>query len=153
MPQSDMAAPLGSKLSKPRTLFDQDLGLPPSVKQPLATFLLYVNRCYIHEGVRHAFDRMQMNGESVRSPGQVFAFSDHYAPTHQRHLGAAASNDPAIRGMLELADANARQHGIRHFGLDDPNQGILHVVPPELGITQPGLLIVGADSHTSTRRR
>ena len=149
-PQSDIDSSLGSKLSKPRTLFDKIWDSHAISETDAGDVLLYVDRCYIHEGVRHAFDRMQMNGESVRSPSQVFAFSDHYAPTHQRHLGAAASNDPAIRGMLELADANARQHGIRHFGLDDPNQGILHVVPPELGITQPGLLIVGADSHTST---
>ncbi|MEM7406949.1 MAG: 3-isopropylmalate dehydratase large subunit [Pseudomonadota bacterium] len=137
-------------MSRPRTLFDKIWDRHAITETAAGDTLLYVDRCYIHEGVRHAFDRMQMNGESVRCPSQVFAFSDHYAPTHQRHLGAAASNDPAIRGMLELADANANRYGIRHYGLDDPNQGILHVVPPELGITQPGLLIVGADSHTST---
>ena len=112
--------------------------------------LLYVDRCLIHEGSRHAFDRMAREGQSVLRPEQVFAFSDHYAPTRNRHLGIQAVNQPAIRAMIELLEANAARHGFELFGIDHRDHGILHVVPPELGLTQPGLLMVGADSHTST---
>ena len=137
-------------MTQARTLFDKVWDLHAVTTTPEGETLLYVDRCLIHEGSRHAFDTMNRDGETVARPDQIFAFSDHYAPTTNRQLGAAATNDPAIRGMLELATDNANRHGIRHFGLDDPQQGILHVVPPELGITQPGLLMVGADSHTST---
>ena len=113
--------------------------------------LLYVDRCLIHEGSNHAFDKIQAEGRRVARPSQVFAFSDHYVPTTNRHLGIAGVNDPAIRGMIAALADNSRAHGIRLFGIDDPQQGILHVVPPELGMTQPGLLLVGADSHTSTQ--
>jgi len=137
-------------VTQARTLFDKIWDQHAISTTDEGDTLLYVDRCLIHEGSRHAFDRINADGETIAHPEQIFAFSDHYAPTTNRQLGAAATNDPAIRGMLELAAENADRHGIRHFGLDDPEQGILHVVPPELGITQPGLLMVGADSHTST---
>jgi 3-isopropylmalate/(R)-2-methylmalate dehydratase large subunit len=57
---------------------------------------------------------------------------------------------PEIRNMVLELEANTARHGITLFGIDDPRQGILHIVPPEQGITQPGLVILGADSHTST---
>ncbi|HSQ05286.1 MAG TPA: 3-isopropylmalate dehydratase large subunit, partial [Burkholderiales bacterium] len=75
---------------------------------------------------------------------------DHYVPTTGRAGGIAAIPVPEIRNMVAQLHANAAQHGIHLFGFDDPRQGILHVVPPEQGITQPGMLICGADSHTST---
>jgi 3-isopropylmalate/(R)-2-methylmalate dehydratase large subunit len=80
----------------------------------------------------------------------VIACADHYVPTRNRALGLAGVRDPAVRGMLERFDRNARTHALRYFGFDNPQQGILHVVAPERGITQPGLLIAGADSHTTT---
>jgi 3-isopropylmalate/(R)-2-methylmalate dehydratase large subunit len=112
--------------------------------------LLYVDYLLLHEGARHAFDDLEAMGRSVFRPQQVIACADHYVPTRNRKEGLAGVKDLAVRGMLERLDRNAHTYGVRYFGFDDPQQGILHVVAPELGITQPGLLIAGADSHTTT---
>jgi 3-isopropylmalate/(R)-2-methylmalate dehydratase large subunit len=112
--------------------------------------LLYLDYLLLHEGARHAFDDLEELGRRVHRPQQVIACADHYVPTRDRALGLDGVRDPAVRGMLERLDRNARTHGVRYFGFDDPQQGILHVVAPELGITQPGLFIAGADSHTTT---
>jgi len=112
--------------------------------------LLYVDYLLLHEGARHAFDDLEATGRKVYRPQQVIACADHYVPTHGRGSLTGGSGDPAIRGMIDRLANNARTHGLAHFGLDHPQQGILHVVAPELGITQPGLLIAGADSHTTT---
>jgi 3-isopropylmalate/(R)-2-methylmalate dehydratase large subunit len=112
--------------------------------------LMYVDRAYIHEGSSHAFSQLASRGRKVARPRQVFAFADHYVPTSSRKNGLDSISVPEIRNMVVNLHANATEHGINLFGFDNPNQGILHVVPPELGITQPGMLICGADSHTST---
>jgi 3-isopropylmalate/(R)-2-methylmalate dehydratase large subunit len=109
--------------------------------------LLYIDVCLVHDNSKHAFEKLAHGGHAVRHPEQVFAFSDHYVPSARRDHGIA---DPAIRNMVEFLQRTTAEKGIRHFGLGDPNQGILHVVPPEQGITQPGIVIGGADSHTST---
>jgi len=112
--------------------------------------LLYVDRALFHEGSSHAFRMLDARKISVRRPDQVFAFNDHYVPTHGREKGVAGIANPEIRNMVIALEENTKRHGVTLFGIDDPRQGILHIVPPELGITQPGLLITGADSHTST---
>jgi 3-isopropylmalate/(R)-2-methylmalate dehydratase large subunit len=112
--------------------------------------LLYVDRALIHEGSSHAFAKLASEGRSLARPQQVFAFTDHYVPTTGRERGVDGIAVPEIRDMVIRLHANAERHGVRLFGIDDPRQGILHIVPPEQGITQPGLLICGADSHTST---
>ena len=112
--------------------------------------LLYVDRALIHEGSIHTFSMLGKDGRSVYRPNQVFAFSDHYVPSIGREKGIDGIADPEIRAMVTLLATNTSRHGIKLFGFSDPQQGILHVVPPEQGITQPGLVLVGADSHTST---
>ncbi len=112
--------------------------------------LLYVDRALIHEGSSHAFAALARNKQTVARPLQVFAFTDHYVPTTGREKGVAGIAVDEIRNMVIGQQNNAEKHGIQLFGFDDPRQGILHIVPPEQGITQPGLLICGADSHTST---
>ena len=112
--------------------------------------LLYVDRAYIHEGSSHAFAQLAKRGRKVFRPNQVFAHTDHYVPTHSRVGGLDSIKAPEIRNMVVHLQANAAEHGINIFGFDDPRQGILHIVPPEQGITQPGMFICGADSHTST---
>ncbi|HYC46914.1 MAG TPA: 3-isopropylmalate dehydratase large subunit [Burkholderiales bacterium] len=112
--------------------------------------LLYVDRALIHEGSSHAFEALEAQKRRVARPQQVFAFTDHYVPTTGRDKGVDGIAVPEIRNMVKKLHANAAAHGITLFGIDDPRQGILHIVPPEQGITQPGLLICGADSHTST---
>ncbi len=112
--------------------------------------LLYVDRAYIHEGSSHAFTALDERGQKVLRPRQVFAHTDHYVPTASREGGVEGIKVAEIRDMVKLLTANAKKHDVTLFGIDDPRQGILHIVPPEQGITQPGLLIVGADSHTAT---
>lgn len=133
-----------------RTMFDKIWDRHVITETTDGDVLLYVDRCLIHEGSSHAFEQIESSGRSIARPAQVVAFSDHYVPTTNRHLGVEGIADLKIRGMIELLAKNAKAHGLRLYGMDDPQQGILHVVPPELGMSQPGLVIVGADSHTST---
>ena len=112
--------------------------------------LVYVDRCLILEGSSHAFDSLREKHRSVYRPRQVFAFSDHYVPTRGQERGVDAIPDPEIRNMVVALRENTSAHGIGFFGMGHERQGILHIVPPELGITQPGMLLVCGDSHTST---
>ncbi|MEQ8194991.1 MAG: 3-isopropylmalate dehydratase large subunit [Rhodospirillales bacterium] len=114
--------------------------------------LLYVDRCLIHEGSRHTYDKLKRENRTIAEPDKIFAFSDHYVPTDpkQRDTGVDAIPDEKIRGMVKLLASNATSSGVHFYGIDDPKQGILHVAGPELGASIPGILLVGADSHTST---
>jgi 3-isopropylmalate/(R)-2-methylmalate dehydratase large subunit len=132
-----------------RTMFEK-IWARHVVAEEEGEVLLYVDRAYIHEGSSHAFAKLDAQHRKVARPRQVFAHNDHYVPTATREGGADGIAVPEIRNMVKLLQANAAKHGVTLFGIDDPRQGILHIVPPEQGITQPGLLIVGADSHTST---
>src|SRR3974390_1838074 len=109
--------------------------------------LLWVDRLYLHEGSFHAFEQLAQRNSAVAEPGLVFGFADHYVPTHSRDKEIA---NPEIARMVRILDDNAARHGFRLFGLQDPSQGIVHVVGPEQGLTLPGMLIVCGDSHTST---
>jgi 3-isopropylmalate/(R)-2-methylmalate dehydratase large subunit len=110
--------------------------------------LLHVGRHLAHDGSLHAFEFLQDRGLGVRRPDQVFATPDHSVPTFSHDL--ARITDPTQRRLVELLSKNTSKFGIVHFGLDDPRQGIVHVVGPEQGITQPGITMVCGDSHTST---
>ena len=136
-------------MPEPRTLFDK-IWAQHVITQREGEALLYVDRNFVHEGAFHAFAQLAKEGRKVRKPRQTFATSDHYVPTVGRERGIAGIADPEIRGMVELLESNVQQNDVLHFGLDDPRQGIVHVVGPELGITQPGLTITCGDSHTST---
>lgn len=109
--------------------------------------LLWVDRHLAHEGSFHAFNKLAERGLSVRHPECTIAIADHYVPTTSRSLIAVQTK---VRNVIEQLINNTRHHGITLIGLDDPRQGIVHVVGPEQGITQPGLLMVCGDSHTST---
>ncbi len=136
-------------MPKPRTMFDKIWDQHIILEEEDET-LLYIDRCLIHEGSRHTFGIIDREGHSVAEPEKIFAFADHYVPTTNRDKGLLGIYDPEIRGMVELLASNCQRHGIQLFGIDDPRQGILHVAGPEQGITLPGILLVGADSHTST---
>ena len=133
----------------PRTMFEK-IWRQHAITVEEDETLLYVARCLIHEGSRHTFDRMEEEGRTAAEPDKIFAFSDHYVQTTGREKGLDGIENPEIRGMIERLAANSKAHGIRHFDHDDPQQGILHVAGPELGITVPGIVLVGADSHTAT---
>ncbi|HYC14266.1 MAG TPA: aconitase family protein, partial [Stellaceae bacterium] len=110
--------------------------------------LLYVDRHLVHDGSRRAFEVLGERGLRVRRPDRTFGTPDHYVPTTSRSMDGV--DDPDRRLMVESVTKNAREHGVTVFGLDDPRQGIIHVVGPEQGLTLPGMTLVCGDSHTST---
>jgi 3-isopropylmalate/(R)-2-methylmalate dehydratase large subunit len=130
----------------PRTLFDKLWDSHVVAANDDGETLLWVDRHFVHEGSHHAFRQLDAKGRGVAEPTLTFGVADHYVPTRGRPLIA----DPEVAGMVERLRANTARHGVRHFDLDDPAQGIVHVVGPEQGLTLPGLLIVCGDSHTST---
>jgi 3-isopropylmalate/(R)-2-methylmalate dehydratase large subunit len=130
----------------PRTLFDKLWDSHVIVTRDDGEALLWVDRHFVHEGSHHAFRQLDGKGKGVAEPSLTFGVADHYVPTRGRPVIA----DPEIAGMVQRLTDNAMKHSIRLFGLDDPAQGIVHVVGPEQGLTLPGLLIVCGDSHTST---
>ena len=107
--------------------------------------LLWVDRHLVHEGSHHAFAQLATRDASVARPDLTFGMADHYVPTRPGRVQL-----PEVRRMVSQLVANTEQHGITCFGEGDAQQGIAHVVAPELGITLPGLLLVCGDSHTST---
>jgi 3-isopropylmalate/(R)-2-methylmalate dehydratase large subunit len=110
--------------------------------------LLYIDRHLIHDGYQPAFEFLRERGLRPRAPHRIFGTPDHYVPTSHRDLTQIA--DPERRHMVEDLAANAAAEGITMFGLGDQRQGIVHVIGPEQGITQPGMTLVCGDSHTST---
>jgi 3-isopropylmalate/(R)-2-methylmalate dehydratase large subunit len=136
-------------MTAPRSLFDK-IWEQHVVTRREGEALLYIDRNFVHEGAFHAFAQLAKEGRKVRKPRQTFATADHYVPTVGRERGLAGIADAEIRGMVELLEQNARDNEILHLGINDPRQGIVHVIGPELGITQPGLTITCGDSHTST---
>ena len=108
--------------------------------------LLYVDRHLLHDGSFHAFEALRRAGRSVRRPGTAIATPDHYAPTRDRENIA----NPELRDKVETLTANTTAARITLFPLGDERQGIVHIIGPELGITQPGITLVCGDSHTST---
>jgi 3-isopropylmalate/(R)-2-methylmalate dehydratase large subunit len=132
----------------PRTLFDKIWDRHKVLEREGGHTLLYIDRHYIHDGSRRAFQVLAEKGLPVRRPDRTFGTPDHYVPTSSRDLSVIA--DPDARAMVETIEHNAVEHGIQVFGIRDPRQGIVHVIGPEQGLTQPGLTIVCGDSHTST---
>jgi 3-isopropylmalate/(R)-2-methylmalate dehydratase large subunit len=110
--------------------------------------LLYVDRHLLQDGSAPAFAMLRQRGLAPRSRERSFATPDHYIPTHSRDL--ADVRDPEAARMAHALAEDTARAGIPMFGVDDPRQGIVHVVAPEQGLSQPGMLIVCGDSHTST---
>ncbi|MEP9409187.1 3-isopropylmalate dehydratase large subunit [Peribacillus frigoritolerans] len=109
--------------------------------------LIYIDLQYIHEVTSpQAFEGLRLKGRKVRRPDRTFATMDHNVPTVNRYF----IEDDIARTQLEALEQNCKEFGIRLADLDSPDQGIVHVIGPELGLTQPGMTIVCGDSHTST---
>ncbi|MBU4569489.1 MAG: 3-isopropylmalate dehydratase large subunit, partial [Alphaproteobacteria bacterium] len=113
--------------------------------------LLYIDLHLIHEVTTpQAFDGLKVAGRRVRRPELTLAVADHNTPTENQALGLAGVKDPEARNQLETLTRNVAEYGIQFFPMGDINNGIVHVVGPEQGRTQPGMTIVCGDSHTST---
>ncbi len=110
--------------------------------------VFFIDRHFIHEVTSPvAFLGLKNRGIGVLYPERTFATADHNTPTINQHL---AVKDPLSANQLKTLEENAKEYGITHWGLGDRNNGIVHVVGPEHGITLPGATIVCGDSHTST---
>src|SRR5262244_630800 len=136
------------KMNPARTLFekvwDEHVVVTPSGQLPL----LYVDLHLVHEVTSpQAFDGLRAAGRRVRQPHRTVATVDHNVPTEPR---GTPITDPIAARQIAALQQNCKEFGIRLFDMDSPEQGIVHVIGPELGITQPGMTIVCGDSHTST---
>ncbi len=130
------------------TLFDKIWQSHIVHEEPGAPTLLYIDCHLIHEVTSpQAFEGLRVAGRRVRRPDLTFATTDHNVPTWSRSLPIT---DPMAKRQIETLERNCREFGIPFYGLDSPYQGIVHVIGPELGLTQPGMTIVCGDSHTST---
>jgi len=131
-----------------RTLFEKVWAAHVVDHPPGRPALLYVDLHLIHEVTSpQAFEGLRLAGRRVRRPDLTVATVDHNVPTGDRRLPIA---DGTAARQLDALGHNAREFGIELFDLDSPDQGIVHVIGPELGLTQPGMVIVCGDSHTST---
>jgi 3-isopropylmalate/(R)-2-methylmalate dehydratase large subunit len=139
---TDTTAPM------PRSMFEKIWDRHRVLEREDGQTLLYVDCHLLHDGTAPAFEMLKARGAKLRAPQRVFATPDHYLPTDTRV--AAEIPNPALREMVLSLERNAAAEGFALFGLDDPRQGIVHVVGPETGLSQPGTIIVCGDSHTST---
>src|SRR6202011_2235470 len=135
-------------MSVKRTLFekiwDAHLVAQPGGRSPI----IYIDLHLVHEVTSpQAFDGLRAAGRTLRQPSRTIATVDHNIPTEPR--GTPVTDVIAAR-QIEALQNNCREFGVQLFDMDSPEQGIVHVIGPELGLTQPGMTIVCGDSHTST---
>jgi 3-isopropylmalate/(R)-2-methylmalate dehydratase large subunit len=110
--------------------------------------ILYIDMHYVHEVTSpQAFDGLRLHGRAVRRPERTVATMDHNVPTWER---SRPTTDPIAARQMEVLARNCEEFGITLYDLRSPRQGIVHIIGPELGLTQPGMTIVCGDSHTST---
>lgn len=135
-------------MSQPKTLFQKIWDRHLIAQDDDGRCLLHVSRHFAHDGSWHAFKFLKARGLKVRHPEQLFATPDHGVSTLSHDLANIKDADQIK--VVKALDENATEHGFTVFNLQDTRQGIIHVVGPEQGLTQPGLVIVCGDSHTST---
>ena len=113
-----------------------------------STNLVFIDLHLVHEVTSpQAFDSLRLANRTVKHPELTLATVDHGVPTSNRMLGI---KDPLSKIQIEALENNCKEFGVTLFGINDPRQGIVHVIGPEQGITQPGMTIVCGDSHTAT---
>jgi 3-isopropylmalate/(R)-2-methylmalate dehydratase large subunit len=135
-------------MAKPRTLFDKVWERHLVDVQEDGTCLLYVDRHLVHEVTSpQAFEGLRVSGRGVRRPDATLAVADHNVPTTDRSKGI---EDDESRIQVETLESNCAEFGIEYLSMNDVRQGIVHIIGPEQGFTQPGMTIVCGDSHTST---
>jgi 3-isopropylmalate/(R)-2-methylmalate dehydratase large subunit len=132
----------------PRTLFEKIWDRHVVCDGPEGSTILYIDLHLVHEVTSpQAFEGLRLAGRKIRRPDRTFATLDHNIPTNGNRL---VIEDALARTQVEALRRNCSEFGVPVFDLDSPNQGIVHVIGPELGLTQPGETIVCGDSHTST---
>lgn len=131
-----------------KTLFEKIWDAHIVVEKENSPSLIYIDRHLVHEVTSpQAFDGLRMNNRSVRRPDLTIATMDHNVPTNNRSLPIL---DQISAVQIQTLEKNCKDFGIQLFDINSPNQGIVHVIGPQLGITLPGSTIVCGDSHTST---
>jgi 3-isopropylmalate/(R)-2-methylmalate dehydratase large subunit len=134
-----------------RTLHDKIWDAHLVAGEPGGEAILYIDLHLIHEVTTpQAFAGLHAAGRPVRRPDRTLAVADHNTPTEGQALGVAAVADEEARLQLQTLERNVARHHIEFFPMGDPRNGIVHVIGPEQGRTQPGMTIVCGDSHTST---
>jgi 3-isopropylmalate/(R)-2-methylmalate dehydratase large subunit len=135
-------------MTSPRTLVEKIWDDHVVVEEPGAPSVLAIDLHLVHEVTSpQAFTGLRNRGLKVRRPGQTVATADHSIPTHPRNLPIL---DEMAAAQVAQLETNCREFGIPLHGIGSPSQGIVHVIGPQLGLTQPGMTIVCGDSHTST---
>src|SRR5689334_16519491 len=134
-----------------KTLYDKIWDAHVVAVEPAGESVLYIDLHLIHEVTTpQAFAGLRAAHRNVRRPDRTLAVADHNVPTEGQALGVAAVKDDEARLQLQTLERNVADYGIEFFPMGDIRNGIVHVVGPEQGRTQPGMTIVCGDSHTST---
>ena len=134
--------------AEPRTMFQKIWDEHVVHAEPGKQAILYIDLHLVHEVTSpQAFEGLRLAKRTVRRPERTVATPDHNVPTTDRLLPIA---DPVSRQQVETLRQNCREFGVRLYDLNDAKQGIVHIIGPELGLTQPGMTIVCGDSHTAT---
>jgi 3-isopropylmalate/(R)-2-methylmalate dehydratase large subunit len=138
----------GVSKSQPRTMLEKIWDAHVVRDEPGKQTVLYIDLHVLHEVTSpQAFEGLRLAGRKVRRPELTVATPDHNIPTTDRRLPIA---DPVSKQQIDTLRQNCQQFGVRLYDLGNPQQGIVHIIGPELGLTQPGLTIVCGDSHTAT---
>jgi 3-isopropylmalate/(R)-2-methylmalate dehydratase large subunit len=141
--------------TNPKTLFEKIWDSHVVVQQPDSPAVLYIDLHLVHEVTSpQAFSGLRERGVRVRRPERTVATMDHGVPTRAGADGSAQSRmafaDEMSRKQIQMLEDNCREFGIQLYNLSSSNQGVVHIIGPELGLTRPGMTIVCGDSHTAT---
>ena len=135
-------------MAGPRTLFDKIWENHLVTTQEDGTCLIYIDLHLVHEVTSpQAFEGLRMAGRKLRRPDKTLAVADHNIPTINR---AAGIDNEESRIQVETLEKNVKAFGVPYFPVMDVRQGIVHIIGPEQGLTQPGMTVVCGDSHTAT---
>src|SRR3546814_385642 len=135
-------------MGKPRTLYDKIWDSHLIDRKDDGTCIIYIDRHLVHEVTSpQAFEGLRLAGRKVRRPDATLAVADHNVPTSDRSQGIAEEDS---RIQVETLTTNCTEFGVELFDMNDPRQGIVHIIGPEQGFTLPGTTIVCGDSHTAT---
>jgi 3-isopropylmalate/(R)-2-methylmalate dehydratase large subunit len=135
-------------MAQPQTLFDKIWHSHVVAPQAEGTYLIYIDLHLIHEVTTpQAFEGLKLAGRKVRRPDATMAVADHNIPTSNR---AGGIDEPESKLQVDTLERNVVEFGVPYFPIDSINQGIVHIIGPEQGLSQPGMTIVCGDSHTAT---